>query len=244
MNNEEARFILSAYRPGGQDANDPDFASALAQAQRDPTLKAWFEAEQSFDAAVAERLHTVRPPADLRAAILVGAKASEPVGWKMPSWAMMAAMVALCIGLLGLWMTNRQTPTPAFADWQETAFRFLESAPKLDRMSPQADELQEWLRAANSPTPPVLPASLAKLKALGCKTLESDGHRISVLCFHRGNGKLIHLVVSDRSAAPGLPTADPVFAQRGDWTTASWAQGDEAYMLVTEGKPVDLAQYL
>jgi len=30
MNNDEAKFILRAYRPGGPDAADPQFAEALA----------------------------------------------------------------------------------------------------------------------------------------------------------------------------------------------------------------------
>ena len=32
MNNQEARFILGAYRPDGRDASEPRFAEALAQA--------------------------------------------------------------------------------------------------------------------------------------------------------------------------------------------------------------------
>jgi len=36
MNNQEAKFILAAYRPGGQDASDPLFAEALEQVRRDP----------------------------------------------------------------------------------------------------------------------------------------------------------------------------------------------------------------
>ena len=43
MNNQEAKFILGAYRPGGRDAVDPMFSEALAQAGRDPELRAWFE---------------------------------------------------------------------------------------------------------------------------------------------------------------------------------------------------------
>lgn len=53
MSNNGAKFILSAYRPGGRDAADPAMAKALAQAKGDPALGAWFVREQAHDAAVA-----------------------------------------------------------------------------------------------------------------------------------------------------------------------------------------------
>lgn len=243
MNNEEAKFILSAYRADGRDANDSHFAAALEQARWDPVLGAWFKDAQEFDSAVARSLRAVRPPADLRAAILVGAEASRPTRWRMRTWAI-AAIVALCAGLLGIWMANRQPAQTAFADWQEAALHFLENAPKLDHHSPRAEDLRNWLRSVDSPVPSEFPESLATLKALGCKTLEVAGGRVSVICFHRRDGKLIHLVVFNLPADSALSETEPLFKQRGDWTTASWTKGSEAFMLITEGKPVDLAQYL
>ncbi len=70
MNNDEAKFILAAYRPGGQDATDPLFAEALALASRDAELKGWLETQVSFDAAVSAKLREVRAPVGLRDKIL------------------------------------------------------------------------------------------------------------------------------------------------------------------------------
>jgi hypothetical protein len=39
MDNREAKFVLSAYGPGGQDAGDARFAEALEQVRRDPMLE-------------------------------------------------------------------------------------------------------------------------------------------------------------------------------------------------------------
>ncbi|HZL45889.1 MAG TPA: hypothetical protein VFC28_06650, partial [Opitutaceae bacterium] len=72
MNNEQARFLLRAYRPSGRDAGDPAFADALRQAQGDPALGTWFAGEQAFDAAVAAKMRALAPPAGLREAILTG----------------------------------------------------------------------------------------------------------------------------------------------------------------------------
>ena len=52
MNNQEAKLILQAYRPGGRDTFDPLFAEALEQARRDPELQKWFaERKQALDYA-------------------------------------------------------------------------------------------------------------------------------------------------------------------------------------------------
>ena len=80
MNNEQAKFVLGARRPGERDAGDPVFAEALKQAAGDPRLRAWHEREQAFDVALADRLRTAQPPAGLREAILAGARAGRPPG--------------------------------------------------------------------------------------------------------------------------------------------------------------------
>src|SRR6266487_2814662 len=89
MDNQEAKFILNAYRPGGQDASDPRFAGALEQARRDPILDRWFGESVAFDAAVSQKLRAVEAPADLRENILAGVKVSRASRWSNPliKWA-------------------------------------------------------------------------------------------------------------------------------------------------------------
>ncbi len=66
MDNLEAKFVLNAYRPGGQDANDPRFAEALEQVRRDPVLERWFVDSIAFDMAMTEKLRAIEVPPDLR----------------------------------------------------------------------------------------------------------------------------------------------------------------------------------
>src|SRR4029079_15043537 len=42
MNTQQAKEILSLYRPGTADAEDPSFAEALRLCERDPELERWF----------------------------------------------------------------------------------------------------------------------------------------------------------------------------------------------------------
>ena len=114
MDNRQAKFILNAYRPGGQDGIDPRFAEALEQARRDPILERWFLDSLAFDAAITEKLRANEVPPDLRENILAGVKVSRPLRWSNPlvQWAIAAAvLVAAIVGSL----TLRETAKPRLA---------------------------------------------------------------------------------------------------------------------------------
>src|SRR5271170_328440 len=66
MNNNDAKLILQAYRPSGEDARDPFFAEALEQARLDPALRIWFAERQAKDERMRETLQLIVPPPDLR----------------------------------------------------------------------------------------------------------------------------------------------------------------------------------
>ena len=65
MTNQDAKLVLSAYRPNGADARDPFFEQALQQAKRDPELMEWFEKQRAFDRVMVAKLRTIEPPARL-----------------------------------------------------------------------------------------------------------------------------------------------------------------------------------
>ena len=62
MDNEQAKLILQAYRPGGEDAEDPFFSEALDRARLDPELAKWFAEQRAFDEAMRKALQTRIPP--------------------------------------------------------------------------------------------------------------------------------------------------------------------------------------
>lgn len=72
MDKEEARFILRCFRPDGADAENPDFAEALAWAAKDRELGEWLARERARDADFATALNSVGIPPVLREEILVG----------------------------------------------------------------------------------------------------------------------------------------------------------------------------
>jgi hypothetical protein len=174
MDNREAKFILNAYRPGGQDANDPRFADALEQVRRDPILQHWFDESVAFDTAMTEKLFATPVPSDLRESILTGVKVTGAPHWKnrWRKWAIAAAVVlSATLGVL-IWHNTRPAPV---AGWQLQALDAIllsiaRNESHFDVISRNPADLVKWLRENSAPTGKKLPNDLDKLPSIGCKT--------------------------------------------------------------------------
>lgn len=66
----DAKRVLSAYRSGNRDAEDPSFREALEQAKRNQKLGKWFILQRVVDDAILANLRGIEPPAGLRLRIL------------------------------------------------------------------------------------------------------------------------------------------------------------------------------
>jgi hypothetical protein len=75
MNRDQAKEILLRYRPGRDDATDPQVAEALMLVDWDPELARWFEQQQRADAAIRAGLAAA-------AAILLAGAISGWVYWR------------------------------------------------------------------------------------------------------------------------------------------------------------------
>jgi hypothetical protein len=248
MDNREAKFILNAYRPGGQDASDPRFAEALEQARRDPVLERWFTESSAFDTAMTEKLRAVEVPPDLRENILAGVKVSRPLRWSQPfiKWAIAAALISMAILGSLIW---RNTRPAHLAGWQTEALEVLSSLVRnessFDAQSHDPSKLVAWLRVNHAPAAQTLPPSLDQLQSLGCKTFSWNGTPVSVICFTRPDGGLIHLAMMNVSAASDrLIKPEAKLIQQGHWATATWRDGEMIYMLALEGSRDQLRSYL
>jgi hypothetical protein len=248
MDNREAKFILNAYRPGGQDASDPRFAEALEQARRDPVLEQWFKESVAFDSTVTEKLRAVAVPVDLRENILAGVKISRPLRWSKPFFKLAIAAALISMAILGSLIWHETRPAH-LAGWQNEAVGVISSLVQdklnFDARSHNAAELVSWLHSNHAPAVQKLPSTLEKLQSLGCKTFSWNGTPISVICFMRPDGGLIHLVATSATPATGgAAKTKPRFVQQGGWTTATWREGDKVFMLAMEGSPDQLRPYL
>jgi len=246
MNEQEARLILQSFRPETEDEADPHFAEALRAAKQDPELSRWWEEEQAFDRVIAAKLAAVPEPLGLQTRLLAQAAAPAARG---SSWSLVTAMAAL-VALLFLVVqvvSLFRSPPPAtgrVADYSQEMVSFIRLAPALDLESHDLGAIKSWLQP-KSVSAVEVPPHLADLRALGCRILSFRGRKVTLICFQRDDARLAHLFVVDRSAVPDLkPGKEPIFTQSGEWTTASWAEDGQAYMIAVEGDEATAKKFL
>ncbi len=234
MTNNEAKFILSAYRPNGRDADNPVFQEALQQARNDPALTAWFAREQAHDAAIGAKLAQVAPPAGLREAILAGGRASGAARWP---WRTPALWFALAASLaVALWFgVGKGTNRSAVEVARFAAFAARDTAhEKHGGHGPAAGELAAVLSSSTTHLANGLAVDISSLRANGCRTVSFAGHDVLEVCFQR-DGAWFHCYIANRADFPGLPAkATALFAQQAGLATASWSDSAHHFVLVGE----------
>ncbi len=240
MNSHDAQFILRARRPGERDAQDPLFAEALAEVEKDPRLKAWHEREQRTDAAIAAKFAEIAPPPELRAAILAGARASRPRagGWKMAPWLAAAAAVAV---LLTVTVVQLGRPAPPQGDaLTAVALRELITAHgDHDAEPPALAALQIRLASAVGSFPERIELRPDDLRRQGCRAFRVGGREVFELCFRR-DGIWYHLYVAPATG----PDRGVSFESAGQFAAASWQRGAVAYALATDAGRAALQRLL
>ncbi|HEY5227967.1 MAG TPA: hypothetical protein VIJ19_05465 [Opitutaceae bacterium] len=233
MRNEEAKFILSAYRPGGGDSGNPAFTDALRMATDDPVLGAWFAQSRAHDGAVAAKLVQIQPPAGLREAILAGVRVTDTrkaagLGWGWISG--IAAAAALAIGILSFRApAHPETATTALGGF---AIDDMLNAKHGGRGEP-ATALVAQLQTENSKMPGADQIDFEKLRDTGCRTLNFAGHDLLEVCFAR-DGAMFHIYITRRDGPLGDSVAGgPSFVTESGGAAAVWSDARFDYAVAS-----------
>jgi hypothetical protein len=244
MNTQEAKFILQAYRPGGQDAGDPQFAEALQQARLDPELSTWFAAQTAFDAAATRALREVKAPHHLRESIIAGRRVVESgITWQRPLWWAMAACFLFLLGIAGLWFVGGSFH--GYLNAMAAAAETPATAGHLDVVTQDPKQIQGWLADRKVATNYVLPAGLRDTPAMGCRVLTWRGHKVAMLCYMLKGSNHVDLFIARASEIPSPPANGQLqFSTTGQLTTATWTQGDKVYVLMSPENADFLKKYL
>jgi hypothetical protein len=234
MNNQEAKFILEAYRPNGADAADATFTAAIAQAQRDPELRAWWERQRTFDTSLAGKLKDIAPPVGLRDSILAGVRASRPrrQWWSNPAWFAAAAVIAvLAVTAFSLRTGSNQM---TIGDLANVALGDMIDAhhQHTGRPTPLAGVQQQLARMSLPLTN--LRVDLDDLKQKNCRTIRISGREVFEFCFQR-DGTWFHLYAGRREDfAPGAADPKSLLRSREGFAATAWADASYVYALVTD----------
>jgi hypothetical protein len=237
MNNQEAKFILGAYRPDGRDSGDPMFAEALAHAESDPELRAWLEGQRKFDQTFSNKLHGIAPPSGLREAILTGSRASAPRSknhwWSTPSWLAAAAAVALLVTATLALKTSPKSPTVSdLADFARS-----DLAGSHDQHvghPPGLAEVQAQLASVRGLMSQDLKIDLDELRRKNCRAVRVGGREVFEVCFQR-EGTWYHIYVGKRSDfAPGSLDPKALLSGEGQFASTVWTDSNHVYALATD----------
>lgn len=234
MTNEEAKFILGAFRPSGIDTDNPRFGDALRMAGTDPVLGQWFEKSRAYDSAVAGKLRQVAPPASLRDDILAGARQSAGPrgGARRLAWVAGLAAAALLAAVVAT-MKQPARPgilVPAFASF---AIGDAVRDGHFGKGEPAA-ALVSGLQTLGAPMPSAEQIDFDRLRDTGCRTLSFAGRDVLEVCFVR-NGTLFHLYVARIDPARAdLSTHGPVFVEQAAGSAAVWSDHNLGFALATK----------
>jgi anti-sigma factor RsiW len=259
MNREEAKLILQSYRPGGQDAGDPQFAEALALAKQDAGLAAWFAQQQKFDAQVSREIKSLPMPFDLRAKILARenlprqkiVELPAPAWWRglfsfnsPASWVMAAAILILCCLAVFLKQTEGSA---VFADYSaQMVSAAMNDTNHVAVENKDMKQIVNWLAEHHGENKFVLPVALNGDSGLmGCRVLDWHGQKVSMLCYGLSGMGHVDLFVAKANVFSDAPPEDkPQFASSGGMPTASWSHEGEVYLMVGHGDVTDLEKVL
>jgi hypothetical protein len=237
MKNQDAKFILSGYRPGGQDASDPAFAEALEQAKLDPELGQWFAAQQAHAAAVAGKLKEIAPPAHLRTAVLAGSLLAQPTTrsrWLRPALVGAAAALAVFAGLVTVMPAK---PTMDVEKLTAFAIQDAQAGKHARPIGTAANDFKALLEQDGLCLATGLHFDFETLRTTGCRTLTNDNHEMVEVCFKR-NGDFYHFYIVKRSDYSNLkPDAFTGTKTQGEVSFVSWADQNYFYMLASKAAP-------
>jgi hypothetical protein len=245
MDNNKAKLRLAVYRRTGADANDPFFAEALRQADKDPALREWLTEQQQFDAQFAAALGEITGPKEGRAHI-EATMMRRPIHWLRRWPVALAASIAVLFAAYFTLGRTRTLSLPQDASVAQLAEHLSAHHASIGFMSSDYSKLMTWLSQNGGPLPDRLPPGLAQLGVLGCQTWETSRGKVSLVCFVRGNKEMIHLYVFEntRDGASLPDMSAPRIERAGEWSFALWKEGASSYALGAMGPDVQTDESL
>lgn len=244
MTPQQVQRVLLAWRPGHPVGDDPEVRDALDQVRKDPALLAWFEAHHAFQASTTAHLRTPAPPADLAARILASRKIVRPT---FPVARFVAALAAAAvIAVAAVWIGFFRGPAEA-EDFDNFRSRMVKAAVREYRMDVVTNDLaaiRTFLAGRQAPADFDLAPALAALRPVGGGALAWHGHTVSMVCLENANLGMMYLFIAPTDAFEAGTPVVPTVGSYSRLATASWVQGNRAYLLAATASPDQLRAFL
>ena len=244
MNSADAKKVLMLYRPDSRDDHDPEIAAALGVVRQDPELEIWFRKHCEFQKAMRGGLRKVQPPAGMRDRILASRKVVPLPLWQRPAPRWMAAAAAVAMIAVATSVALRSPPIDRFENYQSRMVASTVREYHLDLRTPDMEKLREHLAAGGAPADYQLTPGLKSRQLTGGAVLKWQGHKVSMVCFDRGDNQMLFLFVTDRASFKNPPPMEHSVSRFDELVSISWTSGDKIYTLAGPNEPGFTEKYL
>ncbi len=241
------RSILRIYRPGDLCVDDARSEGAGKKRETDPDFAHSAVEEDEFDRIIGLKLQSAPVPNELKPRLL---DLRRTVIHSSARWTRKVPLVAAAIVVLTVYFSSWQgpfQPAASIADYRDEMVSFIRIDPFLEMETPHLSRITAFLKNAGAPSRLNFPQKLPQMQhPLGCRILRFRGQDVALICFGREQGELIHLFVVHRAAFSHLRESDKALRYQavGEWMTATWIEGDQAYLITVEGDRAKLEKYL
>lgn len=244
MTHDQARRILSGWRPGIPVDDDPELGEAVKLAARDPELGRRIAEAQPFHDAVRRALREQPVPADLADRILAARKTLRPAFNFAPLVRAAAAVVLLLAGLTGVLLARRPAgPSDDFVTFRQRMVRTVVREYRMDVVTNDLAAIRGFMTAHDAPADFVLPPALATLPPIGGGLLSWQGRSVSMVCLDGGRlGTLFLFIVPADSVRAGRPEI-PATVMVNRLATLGWTRGDRTYVLAANSSLAELQAF-
>jgi hypothetical protein len=141
----------------------------------------------------------------------------------------------LVIGLAAfLWLSQKPAPLALFREKMVRCS--MQQHGHITFESRDIARIRQWLQDRGVDTHFELPGALQGKPAEGCRLVDWNGQKATMICFVLEGGKHLDFFVMDRAGLPGLPENDaPQFASADGMMTVTWAKDGKVYLLTGGG---------
>ncbi len=241
MDNQTAKEILSAYRPGGEDATDPLFKDALAQCERDPHMRIWFAEQRAFDERIESALQSIRAPESGKHAILALSRAEQGSAPKKRSFglrrrarmALAACLLVAFVSVVSIQSIHPENQTSSPRELTE----MVASAMPLEFRHADSARVLDWLKERGAPVSPALASKITAIPAAGCRIFEMpDGGKVSLICLQIDR-ELVHVFVYDEKAREHFKGQIDDWWREDGYNLIATQQNDQLIAYATRAEP-------